>query len=103
MPDMLAKIYSYLLIGSGVLGLCFHAVRAWRRTPESEYSRKRGLRRKRLFRDCLHLVVGGATLALFDFGILGGWGVLILGGTLLFVAEYALALLIKPHDVRGGG
>ena len=102
MPDTLAKIYSYLLIGSGVLGLCVHAIRAWRRSPESEYSRKRMLRWKSLFRDCLHLGVGGLTLALFGFGILGGWGVLILGGTLLFIAEYALALLIKPHGELSG-
>jgi hypothetical protein len=102
MPDILAKTYSYILIGSGLLGLCLHAIRASRRSAESEYSRRHLLRRKSLFRECLHLVIGGVTLALFYIGLLGGWGVIVLGGTLLILVEFALALLIKTRSELSG-
>jgi hypothetical protein len=55
-----------------------------------------------LFRECAYLVIGGVTLALLDFGLLGGWGVIALGGILLILVEYALALLIKPHGEVSG-
>ena len=96
MSDTLAQVYCYLLIGGGLLGLCLHAVQSFRRSPESEYSRRRQLRRKSLIRECLHLVIGGVGLALFGFGVLGAWAVIIVGGALVIVIEYTLALLIKP-------
>jgi hypothetical protein len=102
MPDILAKIYSYILISSGLLGLCLHAIQIFRHSPESEYSRRRALRRKRLFRKCAYLVIGGGTLALLHFGLLGGWGAISLGGALLILVEYALALLIKSHGELSG-
>jgi hypothetical protein len=99
MPDLLAKIYIGLLIGSGLLGLSLHAFHVFRPSPESSLSRKYMLRRKRLFRKCAYLIIGVTALALFSAGVLGGLGVLVVGWIILISVEYALALLIKP---RGG-
>ena len=98
MPDLLAKIYIGLLIGSGLLGLAVHAFHVFRPSPESSLSRNYMLRRKRLLRTCASLIIGLTTLALFSSGVLGALGVLIVGGIVLFLVEYALALLIKPRS-----
>lgn len=99
MPDLLAKIYIGLLIGSGLLGLMLHVLRVFRPSAESSYSREHLLRRKRLLRKCSYLAVGVTTLILFSLGVLGGFGVLAAGGIILILVEYAMALSIKP---RGG-
>ena len=97
MPDLIAKIYIGLLIGSGLLGLALHAFHVFRPSPESSLSRKYMLRRKRLLRKCAYLIIGLTTLALFSSGVLGTLGVLAVGGVVLFLVEYAMALLMKPR------
>ena len=100
MSELLAKIYIGLLIGSGLLGLLPHIFRLFKPSPESNYSRKQMLRRRSLCRECLHLVVGVTILVLFCLSILSGWGVLVVGGIILILIEYALVFLFKPQDVR---
>lgn len=101
MPDLLAKIYIGLLIGSGLLGLLLHVLRVFRPSPESSYARRHMLRRKSLLRKCSYLAVGVTTLVLFSLGVLGGLGVLVVGGIILVLVEYASALLIKTRGEAG--
>jgi hypothetical protein len=101
MPDVLVKICIGVWIGLGALGLSFHALRVLRPSPESSYSRRHGLRRRSLIRECFHIIIGVAALALYRLDILSGWWVLAFGGVMAILLEYALALLVKPRGESG--
>ncbi|MDT4966275.1 MAG: hypothetical protein QOJ64_1012 [Acidobacteriota bacterium] len=95
---MLAKVYLVVLISSALLGLSPHAIRVFRTSNESEYSRRLRLRLKSLVREGLHLVIGVVALILFNQGIVSELAVLVVGGLLVILIEYGLALLIKPRQ-----
>jgi hypothetical protein len=102
MQDVLVKIGIAVWIGLGALGLSLHALRVFRPAPESSYSRRHGLRRRSFIRECFHLIIGVAALALYRLGVLGGWWVLAFGGVTAILLEYALLLLVKPRSEAGG-
>lgn len=95
---MLAKIYLVVLISSALLGLIPHVVRVFRPSNEGDFSRKLRLRQKSLIREGLHLVIGIVTLILFNQGILSELTVLVVGGLVMILIEYGLALLIRSRE-----